>query len=187
NEESISLITDMISQTKQNLVRGGGSFYFLLWGWVVLVANLGHYVMAKFDLYDAPYVIWMITIPAFVVSFIYGARNSRNKVIKGHLDRMYGLIWLAIFIAVIIILGFTLQSGEDLNPIILTFAGLGTFLSGNLLRFKPLILGGISLWIASVIAFNISPVDQYLAGTLGILAGYLVPGYLLRKIENEQF
>ena len=29
-----------------------------------------------------------------------------------------------------------------------------------------------------------APLDQYLVGAVGILAGYLIPGYLLRKVEK---
>ncbi|SNS60344.1 hypothetical protein SAMN05421640_0831 [Ekhidna lutea] len=181
-DESLALITDMISQAKRNVAKGG-SFYFLLWGWVVMFANLGHYLIAKFDWLDYPYIVWTLTIPAVIASIVYGAKKSKEKV-KSHLDRLYSQIWLAVFIGVIIILFFMGNVNYNVNAIILTFAGIGTFISGRALRFQPLVAGGIALWISSIVAFNLHPIDQYLVGAVGILAGYLIPGYLLRKAEK---
>ena len=185
NEESLSLITDMIGQAKRNIARGG-SFYFLLWGWVVMSANLGHYFISTYALYKHPYIVWVLTIPAAVASIVHGSVKRRRAPVKGHLDRLYGLIWMSVFIGVMIILFFT-KVDQNLNAIILTFAGIGTFISGCALRFNPLILGGIALWLASIVAFQVNPIDQYLVGAVGILAGYLIPGYLLKRAESGKF
>jgi hypothetical protein len=182
-EESLALITNMIGQAKRNVAKGG-SFYFLLWGWVVMLANLGHYLIDKYDWYEAPYIVWIITIPAGIASMIYGARRGNEAGVKSHLDRMYGLVWLGVFISVMTIIFFTGDSSTNLNAIILTFAGLGTFISGCMLRFSPLVMGGVALWFASIIAFNLPITDQYLVGAIGILAGYLIPGYLLKRVER---
>lgn len=182
-DESLALITEMIGQAKRNVAKGG-SFYFLLWGWVVMIANLGHYLIAKFDWYEHPYIVWVLTIPAGIISMVHGAKRSNDAKVKSHLDRLYSQIWLAVFIGVLIILFFMDSVNYNVNAIILTFAGIGTFISGQALRFSPLSMGGIALWIASVIAFNLNPTDQYIVGAVGILAGYLIPGYLLRRAEK---
>lgn len=182
-DESLALITDMIGQAKRNVAKGG-SFYFLLWGWVVLLANLGHYLIATYDWFEHPYIVWVLTIPAAIASMVYGAKRSRESAVKSHLDRLYSQIWLSVFIGVLIILFFMADVNYNVNAIILVFAGIGTFISGQALRFSPLIMGGIALWVASVVAFNLPAIDQYLVGAVGILAGYLVPGYLLRKAEK---
>ena len=183
-DESLDLITNMIGQAKKNLARGG-SFYFLLWGWVIMFANLGHYLIDKFDWYPHPYIVWTVTIPAAIISIVHSARHSSKKLVKSHLDQLYGQIWLAVFLGVLIILFFMVKQNENVNAIILTFAGIGTYISGCALRFRPLVLGGVALWAASIIAFNLNFTDQYLAGALGILAGYLIPGYLLKRVESE--
>ncbi len=182
-EQSLQLITDMIGQAKRNFAKGG-SFYFLLWGWVVMLANLGHYILASYTNFEQPYIVWLATIPAGIISGIYGGRQGRNAKVKSHLDKMYGYIWLSVFISVLIILFFMGDVNYNVNAIILVFAGLGTLLSGLMLRFRPLVLGGLALWISSIVAFNMPVNDQYLIGAIGIIAGYLIPGYLLKKAEN---
>jgi hypothetical protein len=173
----------MIGQAKRNFAKGG-SFYFLLWGWVVMLANLGHYVIATYQLHDQPYLVWLITIPAAIFTAVYSMMKDRHARVKSHLDRLYGLVWIAMFISVTVILLNMPTMNFAINPIILAFAAAGTFISGSMLRFRPLILGGIALWIASIVGFNLTINDQYLAGAIGIFAGYLIPGYLLKKAEN---
>ncbi len=182
-DESLALITNMIGQAKRNVAKGG-SFHFLLWGWVVMVANIGHYLIDTYDWYEHPYIVWILTIPAAIISIVYGARKSSKAEVKSHLDRLYGMIWLAVFIGVMITIFFMGEVNYNINAIILTFAGIGTFISGVALRFNPLIIGAIALWVASIIAYSLNPLDQYLVAAVGMLAGYLVPGYLLRRAEK---
>lgn len=182
-DAQLDLIVEMINKSKNKLATGG-SFYFLLWGWTIMLANLGHFIIDKFDLYPAPYIVWMITIPAGIASMIYGMKSSKNLAAKNHMDNMYSYIWLGAFITCISIIFFVPDARFLLTPIILAIAGMATFLSGLLLRFTPLVIGGITLWIAAIVASQLPEVYHYLLGAIGIFLGYLVPGYLLKKAEN---
>lgn len=182
-EESLELITRMINQAKSNYNKRG-SFFFLLWGWAVMLANIGHYMLGKFSDYPHPYIVWLIAIPAGIISGIYGARLSRKALVVSHLDRLYGKIWLAVGLGIIICLLFMSKLSFNHNAVILLLSGIGTYISGVLLRFSPLIWGSIALGVASIVAFNVPMIDQYLVGGVGILLGYLVPGYLLKNKEE---
>lgn len=182
-EESLELITNMIGQAKRNVAKGG-SFYFLLWGWVIMLANLGHYSIEKYQLYDHPYIVWSLIVPAAIISIWYSAKQEREARVVSHYDRIYGTIWMAIFVSIIILLVFMGKLDFNHNAVILLFSGLGTYISGSLLRFRPLLIGGVSLWGAAIVAFNVAVLDQYLVAAVGLLVGYLIPGYLLRKAEK---
>lgn len=182
-DESLELITNMIGQAKRNVAKGG-SFYFLLWGWVIMLANLGHYAIEKYDLYEHPYIVWILIIPAMIASIWYSAKVERAAGVVSHYDRIYSTIWISIFISIMIILVFMGKLDFNHNAVILLFSGLGTYLSGSLLRFRPLLIGGVSLWCAAIVAFNVSIIDQYLVAAVGLIVGYLIPGYLLRKAEK---
>lgn len=182
-DESLELITQMIGQAKRNLAKGG-SFYFLLWGWVIMLANLGHYTIQKYDLFDYPYIVWVLIIPAVILTIWYSAKQDKAAGVVSHYDRIYGTIWIGIFISIMTLLVFMAKINFNHNAVILLFSGLGTYLSGSLLRFKPLLIGGVSLWVASVIAFNVSILDQYLVAAVALVIGYLIPGYLLKRVEK---
>ncbi|MEM6641464.1 MAG: hypothetical protein AAF616_00680 [Bacteroidota bacterium] len=184
NEERLILISDMISQAKKNFASGG-SFHFLLWGWVISLANFGHYFLEKFDLFDAPFIVWLITFPASVVSIWYGFAKSKNAPVRSHLDTVYSSIWISVFAMVIICLVFMAKLGFNHNPIILLFAGLGTFISGILMKYRPIKIGGIILWVGACMGLFSSVTDQQLIAGISVILGQLIPGYMLKKVESK--
>lgn len=183
NEERLQLITDMIREAKSNVVKGG-SFYFLLWGWVVMLANFTHYFAERFQLLNPPYAVWLITLPAIVFTIIYSVRQGRNAQVYTQLDKVTGYLWIAIFVGIVITLMYMPVLRFNHNPIILILSGIGTFVSGLLLRFRPLLFGGVAIWVGAIVAFNVSVSDQQLVASIAILVGYLIPGYLLKREEK---
>lgn len=180
--ESFKIINEMIAQAKNNYEKSG-SFYFLLWGWVVMIANLGHYTLEKFTTYEYPFIFWMLTIPAAIVAAVHGSKQKSNTQAKTHFSRLYGEVWIAVGIGIFLSLIFMEKINHNHSAIIMLLAGIGTFVSGRMLKFKALIFGAIALWIASIVCFNVPITDQYLVGAIGIFAGYLIPGYLLKSAE----
>ncbi|RED99834.1 DUF92 domain-containing protein [Marinoscillum furvescens] len=183
HEESLNMITAMIRQAKSNYQKGG-SFYFLLWGWVVMLANFAHYYFLSFTSFEHPYIAWLVTIPAGIGSAIYGARQKQQAGVTTPMERLYGHVWAAVGVGIILALMFMRQLDFNHSAVILLLAAIGTYISGQMLRFKPLVFGGVALLLASILAFNVPVVDQLLVGGIGILAGYLVPGYLLKNKEK---
>lgn len=184
-EESLKIISDMIGQAKSNVGKGG-SFYFLMWGFVVAIANLSAYYLAVVANYPKPYIVWLIMIPAVIATIVYSVRHKKSAKVHGHLDKIYGQMWMGVFVCIMITLVFMNKVELQQNAIILLITGLATFVSGRMLNFTPLVLGGIALWIASVFAFTVSPVEQNLVAGIAIIVGYIIPGFLLRKEEQSK-
>ncbi len=184
NAQSLQIITEMIGKAKRNIAKKG-SFYFLLWGVVVMIGNFGHYIIEVYDLYPAPYAIWLIIIPAIIMSIVYGVKQNREAQTTSQIDRVYSNLWIGIFVVLMTVLVFMSKLSFNHNAVILLLASLGTFVSGRLINFTPLVLGGVALWISAIIAFNVSVQDQYLVAGFAIIVGYLIPGFLLRKAERN--
>ena len=71
--------------------------------------------------------------------------------------------------------------GSTVFPFFMVLYGLGTFVSGSVIQFKPLIIGGIISWVLAVIAVYLQYDYQILMGALAILFSYIIPGHLLRN------
>ena len=65
-------------------------------------------------------------------------------------------------------------------------AGIGTFVSGAMMRFKVLQFGAICLWTMSIFAFQLNEVNQLPAMAAGIALGYLLPGYIMKANYKKQ-
>ncbi|MBS1625448.1 MAG: hypothetical protein JST83_15585, partial [Bacteroidetes bacterium] len=64
--------------------------------------------------------------------------------------------------------------------------GLVTFASGLMLRFRPMIAGGIVFFALTIACLWVQPVDQLLLEALGVLLGYIIPGIILRRLYKSQ-
>lgn len=180
-QQSLEIITAMIKQA-QGTVRKNG-FHFLLWGWVIVIANLGMYTLTKMN-YPYPFAIWAITLPAWLISIYKGYKDGKSRHASTHLDKISLWLWVCFGICIFTLVGFGYKLNYQLNPLILTVSAIPTFISGIVVRFKPLMLGGIAFWISGIIGFLVPMDTQPLIGAIAIVCGYLVPGYLL-KYQND--
>jgi hypothetical protein len=184
SKESLAIITQMISKAKQE-AAGDGSFQLLLWGWVVAVCNFGHYALQRAG-FEHPYYIWLLIIPAAGFSIWEGYRKRKKSRVKTHIDDMLSGIWISVFVGVLLTLTFMPTLNFQQNPIILILAGIGVISTGVLVRVKVIKYGGILLMVASVIAFLLPVIDQYLVAGIAMVLGYLVPGYYLKTNYRER-
>lgn len=183
-EESLKIITDMISKTKVNIRNS--SFHLLFWGWLILACSLSEYFLWKFTDISSPWYVWFFVIPGVIVSFIYGFTTGRKAKFHTYADKLYVWTWMAFLLASIVL--FIIISGNmsSVSPYILTIAAIPTFISGFIINFRPLIAGGITFWIFAIIARFGGQEISALAVPVAMLTGYLIPGYMLRrKVDHE--
>lgn len=181
NEESLHIITAMIRQTKGNFQ--GQSFHLLLWGWVVVLINLGIFFVLSFTSYPSPFYLWALTIPAALVSFGYGWRQSKKAKVKTHLDKVNSSLWVCFSLLIFTLIVFGPKINWQLNPVILLITAVPTLVSGVIMRFKPLMYGSIIFWLMGISCFMVPFEVQHLLAALAITLGYLVPGYLLKNAQ----
>lgn len=185
NQESFAIITKMIQQSKSNVQEG--SFYLLFWGWVITAAYAGHYILMVFTEFAQPYAVWLITIPAGIISTIYGFKKSRKALVRTHLDYLYAQNWLAFLLPLLVIIAFGYQIGyENITGMILLIVGSAVFVTSRLLKFTPSLYGSLVIWAMAILALVFNDERQYLFGCVATTLGYLVPGYLLKKKETNE-
>ena len=186
-QESFKIIQEMIATSRSKIKDN--SFFFLLWGWLVLIASLTHYSFIRFNIsHEYAYLPWPILMfGGMIVSIIAGIRLGKQAKVISHFDKMMMFLWwgfcITLFI-VLIVASFGKISWESAYALIIALYGLGTFVSGGVLKFKPLIIGGIASWVISVVALFVAPANVLLLIALSIIVAYLIPGYMLKSKEN---
>ncbi|NMC37207.1 MAG: hypothetical protein GYA41_02655 [Bacteroidales bacterium] len=182
-EESLQIISEMINKTKVNIRQG--IFHFLFWGWLIFFCSLAEYLLFRLTDLENPWYVWLLVIPGSFVSFIYGYVKGKKSPFHTYADMIYMWTWVGFFIAAVVLFIIISDRMESVAPYILTLAAIPTFISGFIIRFRPLISGGISFWIFALVAFFGGPVIGPLAVPAAMLTGYLIPGYLLkRKVDH---
>lgn len=178
-QQSLDLIASMISQAKGN-VRDN-SFYYLFWGWILIIAHFGSFVLDTIN-FDYPFVVWLIVIPGWIISFVYGSQQvKKQKRATTHLEKVNIMLWITFGVLAMVIPFFGSFINYQINPVILLIGGMATLTSGAILKFKPLMLGGIVFFVFGLGSFFFSNNYQSLLSAIAIALGYLVPGYLLKS------
>lgn len=176
-QQSLELIQSMINQAKGN-VRDN-SFYYLFWGWVIVAANLGNFILLQID-FDYPYAVWLVIPFAWVITFVYSYRQTKKAGSSTHLDKINTALWMSfgVFAITMPMVGHFID--YQIDALILLGGSIATFTSGFTLKFKPLLIGGIAIYVAGVVCFFLPSEYRSLLAAVAIAMGYLVPGYLLK-------
>ncbi|TAL66020.1 MAG: hypothetical protein EPN88_09120 [Bacteroidetes bacterium] len=184
-EESFRIITEMINKTKVNIRQG--SFHLLFWGWLIFAISLSEYLLTKLSGFAHPYYVWMLVIPGVFVSMIYGFATGRKTKVHTYADMLYMWTWMGFLIAAVVLFIVHSKRLDTVAPYILLLAGFPTFVSGFIIKFRPLIAGGICFWIFALVISFAGPSIAPLGIPVSMLTGYLIPGYMLRnKIDHDK-
>ncbi len=182
-EESLKIINDMISSAKINLKEH--NFHILFWGYTIALISLTHFITDYFMLLSKPEIVWFLVIPGIFISAIYGYRTGRRKKTFSHINRINSLTWIAFIISYIIIIIFGKEVNYNISELIFVLVGMATFISGTVLKFRPLMFGAIVFWIGSIICFIIPHIYVTLVGFFIVILGFLVPGYMLKNYSKK--
>lgn len=184
-QESLKVIEAMIGQAKRSFSRL--SFYFLLWGFLLIGAMLFTYLFRDQPEPLSQGLSWGVAgMLGGVISAIYGARQGKLAPVHNPMDRVIGWLWATFVISMLITMVVAAKQHQDPGPMITVLTGFATFLTGQIMRFRPLILGGVLFWIAGI-AMQFT--DGALMATVlycgAMFFGYIVPGFMLKRQENE--
>lgn len=180
--ESLDIIQNMITKTQRQY--SDDSFYYIMWGWLVFAASMAHFLLIQLNVEQAP-VVWLLMPIGGIVSMIYGAKQNKKEKIKTHVNTFMGYLWGAMVISMIVVLAMGFRLEDKTYPVLILIYGIGTFVSGGLLNFKPLIIGGIICFILSLVSFFMVFEYQLLFIALAMLVSYIIPGHLLKAKFNN--
>jgi hypothetical protein len=174
---SLEMIAEVIAKTKENLKEH--SFLFLLWGWLIAAASVlffGLHAYTSFKYFFLPFPV--LSLIGIVFSFLhYSGKHQGSETYIGHYLKN---LWLVLGIGFILVVIINVYSGNPPFTYTLLIGGIGTGVSGLVLRFRPLIFGAILFMLFTVACVFTDDLYKPLLQGAAVIAGYLVPGYLLK-------
>lgn len=177
--ESLLVIQSMIDKTKTQL--GHNTIYFLVWGWLVFFACLLQYFLLVIVQYRQHHYAWLLMIIGAIFSILYSVRSSRTQKVRTYAGQSMAALWTGLGISFFTLFLILLQAGWEYGfPLYILLYATGTFISGGILQFRPLQIGGAICWAIAVSAAYVSYQNQILLTAAAILVSYLIPAYLLK-------
>ncbi|MCK5462749.1 MAG: hypothetical protein KAI95_07020 [Bacteroidales bacterium] len=190
-EESLRIIQKSISNSRKNMREG--SFYYLLWGWALILASLANYFLIRYligqerydDIMLMSLLAWgVFIIVAMIIQFVYQSRVSKRERVVTHLDRYITIVWITAGLLMGLMAFLSLKIDSYPTPFILGVTAMATAVSGLMLRFRPLVIGAVIFLAAAVISSFMRGTDQLLVFAVAMALGYLIPGYIIRSLKN---
>jgi ABC-type iron transport system FetAB permease component len=104
-EESLNIISEMISATKYNISQD--KVIYLMWGYAVAISAMAHYLLQyQFGVENA-WLVWLTMPIAGIYNGIYFSRKKKDAKVISFTDRALASIWKT-FIAALYF-GFEIQ------------------------------------------------------------------------------
>ena len=186
HEESIAIIQRMVREARG--AAANDAFDFIFWGWLLVGVSILHYILLAINPPFEPSLVYLLMGLGGVYSWIHHSRENEQRRIKTHIDTIMGYVWGAAGVMYLfgIFFGGSVNApgGSPMPSVVLFASGSGTFITGGVLKFKPLVFGGILLWICAIPAWFLPVQGQIAMQIAGMIAGYLIPGYMLIKKER---
>lgn len=182
----MQLIESMINRAKDKFSEKGT--LYLLWGIVVFICSMGQFIGTYFFDFQQAYYIWFLTWLVVIYQVIFLSRRAKEEKVKTYTADILKYVWIC-FVSCMFILIYILQSEKaytSINPAILVLYGMPTFLSGIILRFKPLVIGGISCWALAMGSVLVASDFHPLFIAAAVIIAWIIPGLLLRKKFKSQ-
>lgn len=180
-QESLQLIQSMITKTRNDM--GDNTRHFLLWGWISFVGCSGQFILKNIFAFEKHYLVWLLIFPGAVISFIMGMKDEKNRTATSYVGESMKYLWMGMGISYFVLVMMLTRMGWGTNvfPFFMLLYGLGTFVSGKFLQFKPLVYGGLIAWALAIASTFFNHDYQMLFGASAILISYIIPAYMLRS------
>lgn len=185
-QESLQIIQAMIDKTKDSVADK--SYYFLLWGWLVLIAALTQFVLKVIVRTDLNPVAWTLMFLGIILSSYHGRKEKGRRRVKSYVDDSIRYLWTGVAVnqALIVFVFAVRGDWQNCYTFFIMLYSIGCFITGRILKFRPLVWGAIAGWLLVIVTLFAGYDYNILVLALAILVSYIIPGYLLRKEHRRK-
>ena len=188
HEQSLSLINEMISRA-QNNAKQGGSYSLIFWGYVTAILAITNSVlMNTLNNPSQSFWVWFLMIPAGVGSYFIARFVDREALVKTHIDKIGGMVWLGFFLSFVIftIVIHTLHFNFNLyqlfmmnTPALMIMVGMGQFITACVYRHKLWYIIAVITWAGAVACAFLKVDMQFIVFAACMILGFAIPGHIL--------
>ena len=184
-EESFEIIRKMIENEKVRFNENG--FVFLFWGWLTLFATSLEFILMISGVKHSYYAWYTLLLGGvFMFFYFWKKKKSTSMPLTG---RVMSITWIFVGINIFsfaFLFPQTATAGNLLLFFILAMLSIATIVSGALLRFSWLTIGGVICNTLAFVSIFANPAYRGLIMILAIIFADLIPGYILRvKYKNR--
>jgi hypothetical protein len=188
--QSLQVIHEMIQVSQKKLKNDG--ILFILWGWSMLIINIISYLQRAMVTTHTIY-LWMDYSITFIkIMVLYLTTHyilKQRKKVQTYIGISLRYVWFSMFgclaICNIILFNMLKEANFELqHPIFMVFIAFATAITGAILRYKLIFVGGIVFAILAFLSSFFKIEEQLLVEAAAWLIAFIIPGHILYSKRN---
>ena len=184
--ESLELIGRMIENTRSRIARNSGR-PLLAWGYATVLTTLVVWgAVAYFQDPRWNYLWLLLPVLGWLLMGLTRGKRTEGEA-RTFVDRVIGNVWFVMGSTALFVSLLTLFTPMRLPIlfIILLIMGMGTAVTGLIIRFTPTIVGGIAAIVLAPCTLLACNMWQPLLFIAGFVMMMIVPGHILNHTSNH--
>lgn len=183
--QSLLVIKEMIEVSRKKLKRDG--ILFIVWGWALFFVSLSGYIGRSFVLtftLENIIKIFEIVPPLLAVTFtIYYIIRQRKKV-QTYIGISLRYVWISLFVSMVLVNLIQFNVLKSINfelqhPIVMVLMAFAVTVTGGILRYRLIIIGGIVFGLLALLASFLNLQEQLLIESAAWIIAFIIPGHIL--------
>jgi hypothetical protein len=187
HEDGLKTIYAMITSTRNTI--GENYLFYLIWGYLVGLSCISEYILIRIVHYDRHYMVWPVLMGlGMILSGYLTIRRQKRSTYKSVIGNIMSYLWGGWLVSLLMIMYFVVQLDNHslILPFTMVMYGMGIFISGGVISYRPLIIGGVIAWSAAVVSYFQPYNVQLLLMTATVIVSYIIPGHMLRTEAKRQ-
>lgn len=183
--QSFQVIKEMIQVSQKKLKNDG--ILFILWGWIMFYGGIIGYIVREIVLtYNFQRILdksgTVLGLFALVYTIYYIWRQ--RKKVQTYIGISLRYVWISMFVCFVLInliqfnvlhkINFELQ-----HPLFMVIMAFATVVTGGILRYKLVTIGGIIFGLIALISSYFTLSYQLLLESCAWLIAFVIPGHYL--------
>ena len=183
--QSLQVIKEMIQVSQKKLKNDG--VLFILWGWIIFYNYISWYVLnnivTTYQVYKGfEYFAKGLVVIAIAFSIYYIFRKSQKVTTYIGISLRY--VWISLIVCLSLVNMIIFNTIHEFNaalqhPIFMVFMAFAVVITGVILRYKLIIIGGIVFGLLAYICTYLSLEKQMLIEAFAWLIAFILPGHYL--------
>ena len=183
--QSLQLIQEMLQVSQRKLKKDG--VLLILWGWIMTLHYLVIYILGKTNpSYQVNRTFKYLVIGFVLVGFAYTLYYilKQRKKVQTYIGVSLRYVWICMFLSMVLVnliqnnvlheINFELQ-----HPIFMIIIAFATVVTGGILRYKLIIIGGIIFAFLGFVSSYLTLSDQLLLEAIAWFIAFVIPGHIL--------
>jgi hypothetical protein len=190
--QSLQVIKEMIQVSQKKLKNDG--VLFILWGWIIFYNYISWYVinhMVTTCQFQKGFEYFAKGLVVFAVAFsIYYIFRKSNKVTT-YIGISLRYVWISLIVCLSLVNMIIFNTIHEFNPalqhpIFMVFMAFAVVITGGILRYKLIILGGAVFGLLAYLCTYLSLENQMLVEAIAWLIAFIIPGHYLYAKRKSQ-